>query len=363
MSNALRTLTRYILKEMLGPTVLGFVFYTSIILMQRLFDMAGMIIQRSLSVDDVFKLLWLSLPHIVVLTVPMSLLFGVLIAVGRLSSDSEIIAMRALGISTRSIYMPVFLFSFAIFLLSLYLINVVMPKGNRQLQSLQAELLTSTVEREIKPRLFFDEYENLMIYVNDVDRQSGQWRGVFVADSRSSDPEEGTSPADIVRQARRGQEDRQAEVAALAQTSGQRIIVAETGTLSVVRQTKEVWMNLTDAGTHLWDPARPERYDLNTNATQRILVADPAGSDIFNTRNIARSLREMNLQELLDQARIVRRGDPVTYNLARVEIHKKFAIPFACIVFVILGLPLGITNRRGGKSSGFSLSIGIILFY
>ena len=360
----MRTLTRYILKEMLGPTALGLVFYTSIILMQKLFDMAGMIIQRSLSVENVLKLLWLSLPHIVVLTVPMSLLFGVLIAVGRLSSDSEIIAMRALGISTRSIYMPVFVFSFGMFLVNLYLINVIMPKGNRQLQSLHAELLTSTVEKTIKPRLFFDEYENLMIYVNDVDRQTGQWKGVFVADSRSSDPEEATSPAAIVRRAQQKAEgDEKAEVAALAQRSGQRIIVAENGTLAVVKPSGEVWMNLTDAATHLWDPSRPDRYDLNTNATQRILVADPGQADLFNTRHVARSLREMSLGELRDQARLVRRGDPITYNLARVEIHKKFAIPFACIVFGILGLPLGITNRRGGKSSGFSLSIGIILFY
>ncbi|HUP50709.1 MAG TPA: LPS export ABC transporter permease LptG [Thermoanaerobaculia bacterium] len=360
----MRTLTRYILKEMVGPTLLGFIFYTALILMQRLFDMAGMIIQRSLSLSDVLKLLWLSLPHIVVLTVPMSLLFGVLIAVGRLSSDSEIIAMRALGISTRSIYLPVFLFSLAMFLVNLYLINAVMPKGNRQLQSLQAELLTSTVEKEIRPRLFFDEYENLMIYINDVDRETGHWRGVFVADSRSSDPAEGTSPAAIVRRAQQqAREDEKAEVAALAHRSGQRIIVAERGTLAVVKPTKEVWMNLTDAATHLWDPSRPERYDLNTNATQRILVADPASTNLFSSRNIARSLREMSLDELLDQARLTARGDEITHNLARVEIHKKFAIPFACIAFGILGLPLGITNRRGGKSSGFSLSIGIILFY
>ncbi len=102
----MKILTRYILKEMIGPTCLGFAFYTSIILMQQLFDMAGMIIRRSLSVEIVGKLLLLSLPHIVVLTVPMSLLFGVLIAVGRLSSDSEIIAMRALGISTRTVDRP-----------------------------------------------------------------------------------------------------------------------------------------------------------------------------------------------------------------------------------------------------------------
>src|SRR5688500_9383030 len=184
MSNALRTLTRYILKEMLGPTVLGLVFYTSIILMQKLFDMAGMIIQRSLSVENVLKLLWLSMPHIVVLTVPMSLLFGVLIAVGRLSADSEIIAMRALGISTRSIYMPVFLFSITMFLVSLYLINAVMPRGNQQFVALRAELMTSSAEKAIKPRIFYDEYQNLMIFVNDVDPATGLWKGVFIADNR-----------------------------------------------------------------------------------------------------------------------------------------------------------------------------------
>src|SRR5204863_7313587 len=82
---------------------------------------------------------------------------------------------------------------------------------------------------------------------------------------------------------------------------------------------------------------------------------------------IARSLREMTLGELLRQERELGRSataeDRMTRNMARVEIHKKFAIPFACIAFGVLGLPLGITNRRGGKSSGFSLSIAIILFY
>src|SRR6266511_1115724 len=151
----MKILSRYIFKEMIAPTVLGFSFYTFIILMRNLFDFAGMIIKRSLPAATVGKLLLLSLPHIVVLTVPMSLLFGILIAVGRLSSDSEIVAMRALGISTRTIYRPVFLFSFAIFLLNIYLINSVMPKGNRQFVALRAELMTSSAEKAIKPRIFY----------------------------------------------------------------------------------------------------------------------------------------------------------------------------------------------------------------
>src|SRR5437870_5936413 len=133
----MKILTRYILKEILGPTVLGFAFYTFIILMRQLFEMAGLIIRRSLPASTVGQLLYLSLPNIVVLTVPMSLLFGILIAVGRLSSDSEIIAMRASGMSARTIFRPVFIFSSLAFLLNLYLMNVVLPHGNSQLQTLR----------------------------------------------------------------------------------------------------------------------------------------------------------------------------------------------------------------------------------
>src|SRR5438445_13184597 len=96
----MKILTRYILKEMIGPTALGFAFYTFIILMRQLFDLAGMIIKRSLPASTVLELLWLSLPNIIVLTVPMSLLCGIRIAVGRLPADSAITSMTVLGIST-----------------------------------------------------------------------------------------------------------------------------------------------------------------------------------------------------------------------------------------------------------------------
>jgi LPS export ABC transporter permease LptG len=361
---AVKILSRYILKEMLGPTFLGFLFYTAIILMQKLFDMAGMIIRRSLNIEDVGRLLLLTLPHIVVLTVPMAVLFGILIAVGRLSSDSEIIAMRALGISTRTIYRPVFIFSFVLFLLNLYLINYILPLGNQQLQALRAEILTSSVAKEIKPRVFYDDYDNLMIYVNDVDPRTGRWKGVFLADSRGAEqPAEPLTPQQLADEARKSQQQEDEEtVGALSSGSGQRIITAASGNLAVHQPTKQIWMNLQKADTHVWDPRRPDRYDLNTNERQRLLLP-LAVEQMPTSGTLERSLREMDLKQLVEEAARQRSGDRTTYNLARVEIHKKFAIPFACLAFGILGLPLGITNRRGGKSSGFSLSIAIILFY
>lgn len=362
-------LTRYVLKEMIGPTALGFTFYTSIIIMQRLFDMAGLIIRRSLSGAAVGKLLMYSLPNIVVLTLPMALLFGILIAIGRLSSDSEIVAMRALGISTRKIYRPVFVFSFLMFLLNLYLINFVMPKGNQQFVALRTELTAASAERVVKPRVFYDEYENLMIYVNDVDPSTGQWKGVFVADNRGESPqEESLTPAQMAENMARAQQqnDDDAVTGLTQKGAGQRTIVASRGNITLQRPENELWMNLSGAETHVWDPAKPDRYDRTESATQRILLPTRGAGDGI-TNSLARSFREMDLRELLNQERTLSRSraltDRYTRNIALVEIHKKFAIPFACIAFGVLGLPLGITNRRGGKSSGFSLSIAIIVFY
>jgi LPS export ABC transporter permease LptG/LPS export ABC transporter permease LptF len=357
----MKILTRYIFKEMLGPTTLGFIFYTFIILLRNLFDVAGMIIRRSLPASTVGRLLFLSLPHIVVLTVPMSLLFGILIAVGRLSSDSEIIAMRASGISARAIYRPVFLFSFLVFLINLYLMNSVLPRGNTELASLQAEIYTSGVERELRPRVFYTEYENLMIYVNDVDPRNGRWKGVFVADSRVGDSKEPLTTPQAVRESH-------AEPFSAQMRGGQKIVVAETGNLSIVNPGKQIWLNLRKAESHVWDPRKPDRYDLNRNELQRMRLPsrDMSGGalDQSQSARYIRSFREMNLRELVEQTRMLRNTpDREAYWAAKVQIHKIFSIPFACLVFGVLGLPLGVTNRRGGKSSGFSLSIGIILVY
>src|SRR3954454_24509271 len=108
-----RRLDRYLMTEILGPLGLGLLVYTFILLLRFLFASAEMIIRRGLPVSIVGKLLMLTLPNIVVLTLPMSLLFGTLIAVGRLSSDIELIAMRASGVSLLTLYRPVLLMSAA----------------------------------------------------------------------------------------------------------------------------------------------------------------------------------------------------------------------------------------------------------
>src|SRR5579859_3005127 len=132
-------LDRYILSEIIGPLGLGFLVYTFILLLRFLFQSAEMIIRRGLPISMVGKLLLVSLPNIVVLTLPMSLLFGVLIAIGRLSSDSELIAMRSSGVSLLTLFRPIFVLSAVFTFMNALLMIYVLPWGNHSLQQLRLD--------------------------------------------------------------------------------------------------------------------------------------------------------------------------------------------------------------------------------
>src|SRR3954471_13230337 len=145
-----RKLNRYIISEILGPLGLGFLVYTFILLIRFLFQSAEMIIRRGLPAPIVGRLLLLTLPNIVVLTLPMSLLFGILIAVGRLSSDSELIAMRSSGISLLTLYKPILMMSAFFTLLNTVLMVYVLPWGNHSLQELRLEIMTQSISQQVQ---------------------------------------------------------------------------------------------------------------------------------------------------------------------------------------------------------------------
>ena len=140
----------------------------------------------SLPVPVVGKLLFLSLPNIVVLTLPMALLVGILIAVGRLSSDSELVAMRSCGISLLTLYRPILLLSFVFTALNTYLMVYALPWGNHALQQLFLEIATKTVAQQVQPRVFYEEWEGKVVYVFEVPKGTNRWRGVFLAQSLPS---------------------------------------------------------------------------------------------------------------------------------------------------------------------------------
>ncbi len=328
---AVRRLDRYLIVEILGPLGLGFLVYTFILLLRFLFQSAEMIIRRGLPVSIVGELLLLSLPNIIVLTLPMSLLFGILIAVSRLSSDSELIAMRATGISLLTLYRPILFISGFFTVINALLMIYALPWGNSSLQQLRLDLMTQSVSQQVQPRVFYEEWEGKVVYVFESPPGEDRWKGVFLAESIPSG------------------EDNQ-------------ITIADWGEVKVDETGEKVTLRLYNAVRHKVNLQEPDRYEISRHKRLDLVLEEQFASEQKAKVSVSKSVRELTLEELAGLA-----GDPTASheqrNLAKVEIHKKFAIPGACLVFGLFALPLGINNRRGGKASGFALSIGVITVY
>jgi LPS export ABC transporter permease LptF/LPS export ABC transporter permease LptG len=326
----MRRLDRYVINETVGPLALGFSVYTFIMLVRFLFRSADMIIRRGLSASEVGLLVLYTLPNILVLTIPMALLFGILIAIGRLASDSELIAMRACGISLFTLYRPILFLSLVLAALNGYLAAYVLPRANHALQGQTLNILAQTAARQVEPRVFYEEWEGIVLYVFEIDPGSDIWQGVFLAPSTPQNPH-------TVTLARRG-----------------RLQVDEAG--------EQIVLRLEDAVTHKVDLGDPESYELIRHETLQVVLEDQFTTGQRARISQTKGVRELTLTELGQWARDPSR-DLELRRLAQVEIHKKFAIPAACLVFGLFAVPLGFNNRRGGKSSGFALSIAVIMAY
>lgn len=326
-----RRLDRYLIAEMVGPIGLGLLVYTGMLLLRFLFQSAEMIIQRGLPVGIVGRLLVYTMPNIVVLTIPMALLFGILIALGRLASDSELVALRSSGIGLTSLYRPILVISLFFTALNTFLMVYLLPRGNHALQQLRIEIITESVAAQVEPRVFYPEFEGSLLYVFERPKGEERWRGVFLAQ-------------------------------ALPTRQANQVTIAEWGRIKTDQAGERVLLELENAYTHEVDLGDPSRYHVSYNRRAERVLEDRFASTQREKIATSKGLRELTLDELAEVFGNPR-TDPEQRRLARVEVHKKFSIPAACLVFGIIALPLGFNNRRGGKSSGFVVSLGVFLVY
>lgn len=323
-------LERYIFRETLVPVGLGFLIYTFILLMQVLFNAAEMIIRRGVPAAQIGEFILLTLPNVVVLTIPMALPFGILVAVGRLSSDSELIAMRASGLSLKRLYLPILALSIFLTLLTGFLSIYVMPRTNHAFARLRLDILARSLAKQVEPRVFYEEFEGLMLYVFDFDSLRDKWRGVFLTDD-------------------------------LPQNKN-RVAVAERGDIRIDKDGKNLLLNLENVVFHHVDFSKPLEYTTESSREWNEAIANDLSSGQFSKSSISKGLREQTLPQLRASLRNPNLH-PQIRNLTRVEIHKKFSIPAACLAFGLIALPLGITKLRGARATGFAVSVGLIVAY
>ena len=324
-----RLVSKSVVREIWPPFLLGFTAYTFILLIRTILLLADFAVRRSAPFAEVARLVALSLPWIVVLTFPMAFLLGVLVGIGRLNTDSELTALRACGVGPAALYRPVLGAAAAASVLVLFLYNVVLPPANEALQTAMTRVAATSIVNLVAPRTFREPRPGITFFFDRAAPDGRAFEGVFL---RLGD--------DV------GAPDR--------------IIVARQGSLAL--EGDRLWLDLRQSEVHELDPDDPSRDRVSRNETQRLLLAGEAPNPSGAGVRVERGLRSQALPELWKSAHTLSRRDPER-RLAWVEIHKKFAIPVACLAFALVGVPLGQTLRRGGRGGSFALSLAVLLGY
>ena len=323
----LKIINWYLFKELSGPFLTALLTFSAIMLMGRILKLSDLLVNKGLSILDILRLMtYIFIPFLGYI-IPMSLLLTVLLGLGRLSADGEITAMKSSGISLYQIVLPIGVFSSIAFLLTTLLTIYAYPWGFKSLRNFAFNLAKTRSEIGIQERIFNDEFEGMVIYVDKTAVKGGRMQGVFISDKR--DPSIFTT------------------------------IIAKEGYIVSDPESMVVNLRLLDGNFHRVGDDLQSYQMGNFNTYDINLDLKTALADVKRKRKKYREMTFSELKETIDNSS---KENP-KLNEIKVEYYKKFTIPFICFVMGLLGIPLGIRKIRGGKSYGFVISLIILLFY
>ena len=346
-------LDRHVITGVLVPTVLAFFVYTFLLLMNGLFTLMEQVVVYGVSAEDALRVLLIGIPNVAVLTIPVSFLFGVLLAAGRMTAENELTALLAVGVPARRLFKPVLAIAVLLAAGCLYLAFVIIPETTQEMRTLRTRIFSSgSAVGRIQPKVFYDEMPQILLYVEDVDSNTGNWQNVLI--HRVVSPDE-----DQLTLAKRG-----------------RIVTTSTEDKGPVSDDalETPWIVLEDAVNHTFLRDHPEK--LLTSMVQTHAFRPDSQPKTGKKLAYRLTLRELNTQQLLEKIKsgrdpeTMRSGESISeeeklqsMRMAGAEFHRRLAIPAASITFALLALPLGIGVRAGSRGRGFLFSILIVVVY
>ncbi|MGB8494262.1 MAG: LPS export ABC transporter permease LptF [Candidatus Acidiferrum sp.] len=317
----MRILDRYIVLEVIRHALLGLIIFTFVLFVPKLVRLMELFVRHSGSGSQIGVLFLCIVPNILVFTIPMAVLIGVLLGLGRMSMDSEIIALTALGISRRRILWPVGALAAIGAALTLVMTLWLAPLAIRTFRSIERDLITSQISFQVQPRVFDERFPHMVLYINDVSASGTRWNGVFLAEAGGE--------------------------------SGTRITLAESAIVIAEPRLGKLELHLNGGSTHESSVADAEHYSVTAfgRSDWPVEVNGMAPAKEREPSNPERSLRDLW-------------GDRGKgWRDARVELHQRFAFPVACLVFALIAVPLGAQPRRGGRAAGSLLAVVVIAAY
>ncbi|HSM84930.1 MAG TPA: LptF/LptG family permease [Candidatus Limnocylindrales bacterium] len=322
----MRIFTRYILKEVLSHGLIGASVFTFVIFMREVGRLLELVVRNSAPVPSVAEIFFLIMPAALTVTIPMGVLVGILIGLSRMASDSEVTAMRASGVSVRTFLKIGVMFGVAAWLLALANTAVLAPRSATALARLQKSLASSQISFEVQPRVFYEDFKNYVLYVEDVTTTSGAavWKNVFLADITTP----GAPKITIAKQA-----------------------IVSNGGPNTIR------LHLISGEIHENNARSPDQYTIQTfSETDTALTMPPVAKPVQEAVPVS----QMTTLELLHERR---NPSPEKARLYWTEFNRRFSLPTACLVLVLIGVPLGLSAKKGGKGAGFVLTIVLVFIY
>jgi LPS export ABC transporter permease LptF/LPS export ABC transporter permease LptG len=324
----MRILTRYILREVTAHALIGVAVFTFILFTRDLGQILELVVRNSAPLPSVAEVFFFIVPVTLTISIPAGVLVGILIGLSRLAADSEITAMRASGIGVWSFLRIVSIFAAAAWLLALANGVYLAPRSQAAMVRLQDRLKSSQVSFEVQPRVFYEGFPGLVLYVQNVKAAQGAaiWKGVFIADTSTP--------------------------------SSPRITLARQGIL-VSEGPSTLHLHLTDGSTHETDPKSSDHYQISTFEQTDIPIPLPQADNTKEQEPVPVS--QIGTWELWRQAREQKNRTLARWYL--IEFHRRFALPTSCLVLALVGIPLGLSSKKGGKSTGFVLTILLVFAY
>lgn len=324
-----RTLNRYIVSEILPALGVGFLAFTLILLIARILKLVEMVMNRGVPIAQIGKLFGLMLPTFLEMTVPMALLFGVFLGLSRLSSDHEILALKANGISPVQILIPVGAIAFVASMLTLLLTTSARPAANLALKKELYQIAKSRVGTALREKVFNDDFPKLLIYAEEVVPPGDTSQGILIVDRRNPKKEN--------------------------------ILFGKVALILSDEESRTLSLKLFDGSLYEREKKQPgfSRTHFNTYDFQ-LDLEEAFGS----VQKKARGPKEMSLRRLGKAIRL-KEGQGIRPTAELIELHQRFSFAFAPLVFALLGVSLVLipTRSRASRPWGLALCLFWLLIY
>lgn len=323
----LRIIDRYVAREVLVPFVLGLLVFTFILQIPPVIEVAERLIAKGVDWRTIGRIMLTLLPQALGITLPMAVLVGLLVALGRLSGDREAVALQACGVSVFRLLTPVMIVAGLAWAATSWVMIEALPRANQTYREIVYNIVAARAENEVKPRVFFEDFPNLVIYIRDLPADGQGWGDVFLADTRKPNQPE--------------------------------LFLARRGRLVLDRAQRRVDLVLLDGTRHTAPAGQPDRYEVQRFETMTLSL-DPDA--VFPRSTLQPGSNELTIPELEERIAEAERLGQSPHNMV-MALHRKFSIPAACLVFGLMGLGLGVSNRKDGRQSSFVIAIAVIFVY